>query len=338
MERILIIGTGLIGGSLGMAYKSAFAKDKVKFSEIEVVGFDVSWDAANTAKKKNAVDRMERDLEIAVSQAKFVVVATPISIVPEIFRAIAPFLADDAVVTDTASTKGEIMRWAAEMLPPKVSFIGGHPMAGKEVGGIDNASADLFQGSTYCIVPSRNATQNAIDLTVGMARTVGSEHYFIDADEHDMLVAGISHLPLFLSTALMATISKSPSWDEMAKLASSGFRDTSRLASSDLALSRGITQTNKAGIVRWLDEYISVLKDYRRVLDESPEELLAEFERAQVARDKWIINREGKADQDRTEGVPSAGDQFREFIGGDRLMGLFRRQEEEDKKRREERR
>lgn len=325
MDRIVIVGLGLIGGSLGLAMKSA------KLRNVEVVGVDISWDAVNAAKRKGAVDSTEKDVAKALLNAAMVVVATPINSIEGVFRTISPYVAEGAVVTDTASTKGEVMRWAAELLPSYVHFVGGHPLAGREVGGLENASATLFKGASYCIVPSQRASKAAVELTVGMATAVGATPYYVEAEEHDILVGGISHLPLVLSAALVSTISRSPSWDEMSKLAASGFQDTSRLASSNLELSQGITKTNKAGIVHWLDAYMSVLKEYRRLLDEAPEQLLEEFERAQVARDKWVLSKEGKAIDSKTEGVPTFGDQVQEMLGGNRVMQLLRREEEERK-------
>src|SRR5207244_1600498 len=104
--------------------------------------------------------------------------------------------------------------------------------------------------------------------------------YYVGANEHDILVAGISHLPLLLAAALVQVTTGSPSWQEMSKLAASGFRDTSRLASSDRALSRGISITNQTPLIHWLDEYIEVIKDYRERLAEGGESLQQQLDAA----------------------------------------------------------
>ena len=256
MDRIVIIGLGLIGGSLGMALKAA------KLHDVEIIGVDNSWDVVNMAKRKGAVDAIERNPLEAVASAQVVIVATPILTFPDVFRGIAPHLPEGCVVTDTGSTKAQVLEWARELLPPTVSFVGGHPMAGKENSGIQNASPTLFQKTLYCVVPTPEASKTSMDLIVGLATTVGATQYFVDAAEHDILVGGISHLPLLVSAALVSTTTRSPSWDEMSKLASSGFLDVSRLASTDIELSRGIGQTNQAGLLRWLDGYMEVLADY----------------------------------------------------------------------------
>ncbi len=321
MDRITIIGLGLIGGSLGLALKAA------KLKNVEVVGVDISWDVVNAAKRRGAVDFTERDISRAVRDASLVVVATPIMAFPQVFEAIAPDLKDGSVVTDVGSTKTQVMQWAQEKLPAGVNFVGGHPMAGKEAGGFDAASATLFQGTTYCVLPSPTASKGAVELVSGLATTVGATPYFVDTAEHDMLVAGVSHLPLVLSAALVNATAASPSWDEMGKLASSGFRDTSRLASSDQELAKGITLTNQAGLLHWIDAYLTVLLDWRKALTEDPERLLANLDKARQARDRWAA---GQSQRQAPEAapIPTAGEQMAEMFMGSRLAQALRDQGE----------
>lgn len=320
MDRITIIGLGLIGGSLGMALKAA------KLKNVEVVGVDNSWDTVNAAKRRGAVDIVERDIGKAVRDAQMVVVATPILAFPQVFEAISPYLKEGVVVTDVGSTKSQVMQWAQELLPPEVNFVGGHPMAGKETAGIESADATLFQGTTYCVLPSSTATKSAVELVSGLATTVGAEPYFIDIEEHDMLVGGISHLPLILAAALVSATSTSPSWDEMAKLASSGFRDTSRLASSDFELVKGISSTNQAGLLHWIDAYLTVLLDFKKALVEDPERFLVSVEKAREARDRWLSGAYKRLGP-QTE-IPTAGEQMAELFMGSRLANAMKDQGE----------
>lgn len=322
MDRIVIIGLGLIGGSLGMALKAA------KIRDVEIVGVDQQWDAVNAAKKKGAVDSTERIPSVAVKGAQMVVVATPITAFREVFQEIGPHLPEGCIVTDVGSTKGHVMRWAQELLPTTVHFVGGHPMAGKETPGIEGASATLFKEATYCVVPSQTASKAAVEVVSGLATTVGATPYFVGAEEHDMLVAGVSHLPLLLSAALVSTVAKSPSWDDMSKLASSGFRDVTRLASSDLELSRGISLTNKEGVLHWLDDYVDTLKLYRQQLTEDADALLGELSKAQVARDKWLLSLKEPQRDKAAEEIPSASERMMELFVGGRVAQLMRKSEE----------
>ncbi|MBI4498334.1 MAG: prephenate dehydrogenase/arogenate dehydrogenase family protein [Chloroflexi bacterium] len=322
MDRVVIIGLGLIGGSLGLALKGAKIKD------IEVIGVDVERDAVVAAQRKGAVDRVERPAEKAVASANMVIVATPILAVRDVFATIGDALPAGCVVTDTASTKAHIMRWAEEFLPPHVHFVGGHPMAGKERPGIQGAEASLFRDAAYCIVPSARASQAAVETVVGLAQTVGSTPYFVDAEEHDMMVAGVSHLPLVLASALVAVTTRSPSWREMSKLASSGFRDTSRLASTDIALSTGIAGTNQAGLIRWIDGCIEVLKEYRDLIAQDSKAMQARFDEAWEARERWLVNQKEPPRDKAMAEVPSTADRINEMLFGNLWEKLRRREQQ----------
>ncbi len=326
MDRIVIIGLGLLGGSLGLALTAG------KLRDVEIVGVDQSWDAVNLAKRKRAVDRVERLAEDAVKDAALVIVATPILAFPAVFETIAPHLKEGAVVTDVGSTKRQVMEWADRALPPRVHFVGGHPMAGKETPGIEHAAANLFQDATYCIVPAPGAGKSAVELVVGLAACVGARHYFIGAEEHDLLVGGVSHLPMVLSAALMHATSSSPSWEEMARLAGPGFRDVSRLASSGMDLKRGISVTNQQGLLYWLDTYMALLHRWRQTLAGNVDAFVGELDQAREAREKWLSGKDG-ARSEWIPDLPSPTEQMTEMLVGSRLSQLMRRHDDRLKER-----
>ena len=286
MRRIAIIGLGLIGGSMGMALK------QTKVTDLELVGFARRAEVASTALSIGAVDRAERTLTAAVEDANVVIIATPAMAIREILGEIGERLPQGCIVTDTASTKAQVMAWAQELLPPSVAFIGGHPMAGKETSGIEAADADLFQGCVYCLIPGTNASSEAVNLVTGLVKQIGANPLFLDAAEHDSLVAAVSHLPLLLSAALVATTTKSPSWPQMARLAATGFRDLTRLASGNPEMSRDICLTNKEPILHWVDKFITELSEFRRLVSEEGEELDQAFLRAREQRERWLQERE----------------------------------------------
>jgi prephenate dehydrogenase len=291
MIRITIIGMGLIGTSLGMALRSANEKE-APLGQIQVTGYDKSSRATSNARGRLAIDREARNLGEALREAQLVVVAVPVQAVREVFAAIAPVLPSGCVVTDVSSVKRQVMAWARELLPASAEFVGGHPMAGRERNGPAAAAPDLFKGAVYCLTPSPRAGQVAIDLVDSLVRQVGAKTYFIDPEEHDAYVAGISHLPFLLSTALVEATSGSPAWKEMAPLAASGYRDISRLASGDPEMHRDICTTNGAAIVRWLDEAARVLLDMRDQIEAGKgDDLLQRFERVRDAREQWLSSR-----------------------------------------------
>ncbi len=284
-RRVVIIGLGLIGGSIGLRLKAS------GLPGLEIVGSDIDGSRERAAKKASAVDRSEHDLARAVRDARLVIVAVPIAALRDVFTAIAPHLAEGALVTDTASTKSEVMKWAAELLPESVSFIGGHPMAGKELTGIDHADAALFEGCAYCVVPTVDASPAAIQGVTGLAQALGAEPMFIEADEHDVYAAATSHLPLITATALFGLLRQSPSWDDLGQLASTGFRDMTRLASGDPSMSNAIWKTNREAIIHWLDRLAEELQRLRGMLsDAQDEELFKLFAEAKLQRDEFITN------------------------------------------------
>jgi len=176
------------------------------------------------------------------------------------------------------------------MLPPTVDFIGGHPMAGRETYGIQAAKADLFRGCTYCLTPAGKASPKSIDAVTGMVKKLGAIPFFVDAQGHDNLVAGISHLPMLLSAALVSLTTKSPSWSEMSKLAASGYHDLSRLASGSPEVNAHICLSNKEAIVNWIDKFSKELERYRQLVIEGDERLELALIEANKARQEWLNN------------------------------------------------
>ena len=282
MMRISIIGLGLIGGSLGLALKGA------NWQELELIGYARRPEVASLALNLGVVDRAELDLTRVVEGADLVVIATPPLAIKEILTQIAAHLPPQCVVTDTASIKAEVMKWAEECLPPRVNFVGGHPMAGKELAGLEAAEGGLFKGCVYCLTPAPNANPEAIQRVTTLVEQVGAEPFFIGAQEHDLVVAGISHLPMLLSAALVSTTTKASSWPKMAKLAATGYRDLTRLASGSPQLNRDICITNRGAILHWIDELMAELNQFRHLVDTGGDELEQALVRVREARERWL--------------------------------------------------
>ncbi len=280
--HIAIIGLGLIGGSIGLALK------KLNEPEWEIVGYVRRSEAASAALKLGAVDKVEMSLECAVKEADLVIIATPVLTIKEILSRIAGCLSPGCIVTDTASTKLEVMKWAEELLPPRVDFVGGHPMAGKETYGIQAAEAKLFRGSDYCLTPAKKTSPQAVDKVANVVKKLGATPLFVDAQEHDNLVAGISHLPMLLSAALVSATTKDSSWGKMSKLAASGYRDLTRLASGNPEVNAHICLTNRQAIIHWIDEFSKVLARYRQLVDVGNEDLEEALAETNKARQGWL--------------------------------------------------
>ena len=300
MQRVTIIGLGLIGGSIGLGLRRwSETNGEGGKPALEVTGFDSDLDQQHYAQKIKAVDRTAWDLAKAVRDADLVIVCTPVGAMEETFANMAPLLNAGAVVTDTGSTKAQVLDWANRLLPRTVSFVGGHPMAGKAQS-IEAAEADLFKGATWCVTPAVTATEDAIRNVLGMVAALGAEPYFVDPSEHDAYVAGVSHLPFVLSAALMNAVSRDSSWRDMKTITAGGFRDVSRLAGGSPAMHRDILLTNREAVTRWIDTYVMTLGELRTALQGTPEEasnqLTEFFEKARDARAEWATQttREGE--------------------------------------------
>ncbi|HJX69885.1 MAG TPA: prephenate dehydrogenase/arogenate dehydrogenase family protein [Dehalococcoidia bacterium] len=280
--RVAIIGLGLIGGSIGLALKQA------NESGWEIVGYARRPEAASTALNSGVVDRIETSLAETVKEADLIILATPVLTIKKILSQIAGNLRPNCVVTDTASTKVQVMKWAEEILPPKVSFIGGHPMAGRETYGIKAAKADLFRGCIYCLIPSEKASPQAIDKVTSMVKRLGARPVLIDAQEHDELVAGISHLPMLLSAALVSATAQDDSWHKMSELAASGYRDLTRLASGNPEVNAHICLSNQKAILRWIDKFSRELERYRQLVAKGDKRLEQALIEANQARQAWL--------------------------------------------------
>lgn len=288
-NHVAIIGTGLIGASLGLAIRATSP-------DTRIVGFDIGRDSQRMATRAKAVDQFAATMDAAVHDAQLVVIATPVRAIEHVLRELAGSIQSDTLVTDTASTKAQVLAWAGAHLPPNVSFVGGHPMTGRLTTGSPEPLATLFQNTVYCIVPAAQADTNRVQRFVQLVEAIGAAPYFVDADEHDGLVAGISHLPYLASVALMRSIASDRSWREMSTVAAGGFASATQLAAADPLMYTDICLTNRGPILRQLDRYLEQLTAMRRMIERGDESLRDAFTEAQTARDTWI-NGQTSSDQ-----------------------------------------
>ena len=286
MGKIGIIGTGLIGTSLGLALKRAGIRDA------QIVGTDRDRGRANKAHSMGAIDHVEGRLAGAAEDADIVFIATPVMAMKEILEIIGPRLKEDCLVTDTGGAKGVVMEWAEQYLPRSVSFVGGHPMVAKGASGPEAAEATLFTDRTYCLIPSVRSRQDGVKLLTSIIQAIGAKPYFIDVAEHDSFVSAVSHLPLLLSVALVGCTSKSPSWGDIAAIASTPYKESTSQASGDPVTSRDIFASNNDGVVHWIDSFIQELYEIRQILasdeDGKLDALDKVFTQAIEARNRWL--------------------------------------------------
>jgi prephenate dehydrogenase len=310
---VAILGTGLIGASVGLALKASRP-------QTQVIGYDASGDSLRRAQAIKAIDR-RGSLRDALENAELVIISTPVGAMKALFEEIAPLLPTQALVMDTGSTKAEVVRWAAEVLPSGVRFIGGHPMAGKTETGPDAADAKLFQGAVWCLAPLATVEREAIDEAVALVESLGASAYFLDPSEHDGLVASVSHLPYLMSVALIRHLGNERSWRETASLAAGGFAYSTHLTDSDPQMFSDIMRTNRDNITRRLDLYIAELLALRDLIGSESPELKLAFEQARMLHQDWLAGRaQGQAAEEGENPLPTT----RSMLTGS-LFGNFGR-------------
>jgi prephenate dehydrogenase len=290
LERVAIIGLGLIGASLGLALQRLPRPPRV-------VGYDRDGEARRVAARRHAADRVAFSAEDAVAEAELVILATPVRAVVPLLAEIEPHLAAGCVVTDTGSTKEHVVAQAA-VVTPNVAFVGGHPMAGKLTQGTDDADAALFEGTVYCLTPTADTPGGAIERVVQMVEAVGARPHFLAPAEHDGLVAAISHLPYLLSSTLMTSTGTDAGWREMATLAAGGFATMTRLTDGEPEMYADICLTNREAILRQLDRYAAVLDDLRGAIAVGDEDLRARFADARERHQAWLRERSDPSGDD----------------------------------------
>jgi prephenate dehydrogenase len=281
----------------------------------------------------NAVDDTSWSLPDAVSDADIVIVATPVGMMKQVFEDIAPHLKLNAIVTDTGSTKAEVMEWA-KILPGHVAFVGAHPMAGKS-GSLEAASADLFDGASWVVCPSPTASELAIKNVMGLIAATNGDAFFVEPEEHDAYVAGISHLPFIVAATLVKATTTDRAWRDMSTLASTGFRDTTRLALGSPEMHRDITMTNREAIGRWVDTMVESLQEFRSLLDSGDDEDVRQkvgdfFTEAQDLRARAEVVKPRASEMAIEEERASTGNVMRSMFFG----GLGKRDRDDKQRRR----
>ena len=262
--RIAFLGFGLIAGSIARALAHAFAVERDAGARPMLVGWSPSGTGPGLALRDGVLDAAPVEPEASVEGADLVIVGAPprdaIDLVAALGGTLGRALAPDAVVTDVASTKSAIVA-AADAAG--LRFVGGHPMAGREVSGYANAVADLFEGRPWVLVPGAAADEAAMGRVAWVATTCGARPLTMAAATHDAAAAGISHLPLVVSAALAETVAgadlERPGWPAARSLAASGWRDMTRLAKGDVRMGAGIMATNAGPIAAGLRELRDVL-------------------------------------------------------------------------------
>ncbi len=287
INKLVIVGVGLIGGSLALALRQAGA---VK----EIVGVGRSRENLETARQLGIINRIETGLASAIKDADVIVLAVPVAAMQTTLKELAPHLPPGAIVTDVGSTKRDVIGYAREHLPNHINrFIPGHPIAGAEKSGAGAAFADLFQGRNVVLTPLPENDAEAVTTVSRMWQTCGAIVNTMTARQHDEIFAAVSHLPHLLSFALVEDIAFRPNARELFSYAAGGFRDFTRIAGSHPEMWRDICLANRDALIREIDTYQSQLDRLRGMLEQGDGKSLEEvFGHARTARAEWLAGKQ----------------------------------------------
>jgi prephenate dehydrogenase len=319
---ITIVGTGLIGTSLGLAIQEARGK------EIEVVGHDKDMGQARLAQRMGGVSRVERNLIAACAQADMIILATPASAMRETLALIANDLKQGCVITDTASVKAPVLKWADEYLPAGVDYVGGDPILFGDEAGIEAAREDLLKGVLYAVAPSTRASADGLRLVTDLIGLVGAIPHFIDPYEHDGLIGGTEHIADVLAVVLLSTLSSSGGWRDMRRLCGSTFDRVTCFSQADASEYSGRALLNQGNLLRWIDAFSHELDAFRRMVQRGDAAAIEGYYQAEMeTRLQWLRDRatQNWGDVPEKTELPTSGEMFSQML----LGGLGRRRERE---------
>ncbi|HUB27214.1 MAG TPA: prephenate dehydrogenase [Tepidisphaeraceae bacterium] len=255
-KRISILGVGLLGGSIGLAIKSLV-------SDCQIIGYGHRQSTLDNSIRLGAIDRAFTDPAAAVEGADLVILCTPVGLFGEILAKISDALSPEAIFTDVGSTKQSVVQSAGKLLKYPTRFVGSHPMAGSEKRGVEFARADLFRGAHCITTPLASTDPKALEDVEAFWKMLGMRISRLAPDEHDRILAEVSHLPHAVAAALVAMQS-----EKGLSLCGPGFRDATRIAAGDAGLWRDIFIDNKQSLSASLRRLRDELDQLQQKLDD----------------------------------------------------------------------
>lgn len=282
-KKIVIIGLGLIGGSIARGLSSLQLA-----GEIVAVGRNEA--VLQQAKNDGVISSFSTNIKDVAADADIVVIAVPSLTVENTLLELKSVVSENTVITDVASVKNAIVEAAVNVFGEvPENFVPGHPIAGSEHSGYSASTVELFQGKKVILTPMENTAADAVSLVTALWQVLGAEVINMPVDRHDEILAATSHLPHLLAFALVDTLSQQGESEEIFRYAAGGFRDFTRIASSDPQMWHDIFMANGEATVKALDSYMQDLERLRAaVLSKNSEELMTTFKRAKVSRDKFL--------------------------------------------------
>ena len=281
INHLVIIGVGSIGASLGLALRREGFVQKV-------TGVGRGIENLKIAQQRGAIDEYSTDAAAAVATADVVFLAVPMGTMRASLETIKNTLPANAIVTDGGSTKGSVIKDFAEVFGSTKQFVPGHPIAGTEKSGAAAAIHDLYNDRRVLLTPDANTNPDALTIVREMWKVTGAKVEEMSAEHHDTVLAATSHLPHMLAFGLVDSLAKMDDVDEIFKYAAGGFRDFTRIASSDPTMWRDICVNNREALMASMDRYLDDMKEiYAAVAKGDGDKLQEIFSMAKMTRDKF---------------------------------------------------
>ena len=270
--NVLIVGLGLIGGSLALTIKKQHPSAKI-------YGLDIHQHEIEKAIELNTIDEKVDSLQQGAELADLIILSTPVLELRKIMKQLASMtLKENVIITDTGSTKGEIMEAADELFNRKVTFIGGHPIVGSHKTGVENADLHLFDGAYYILTPSPEISNNRISELKNWLRGTNARLHILDKDEHDYIVGMISHLPHLMAGVLVNQAKKHATKEPLIRqMAAGGFRDITRIASSNPSIWSEIVMDNRRNLMELMEDWMNEIRNLTTVLQTGDEQAIHHF-------------------------------------------------------------
>ncbi|MBS4209815.1 prephenate dehydrogenase [Bacillus sp. FJAT-50079] len=287
-KHILLIGVGLIGGSVALAIK--------KEHDVNITGFDVNEENCKLAEKMNIIDRYTESIEQEAGNADLIILACPVEKAERILSTLENLtLKKNVIITDVCSTKSRLMEKAEALFNGNAAFIGGHPMAGSHKVGPGSAKAHLFENAFYVLTPSKQARPEAVAELKEWLRGTKANFIIMDAQEHDLVTGVVSHFPHVIAASLVRHVqSYSEKNEHVNFLAAGGFRDITRIASSSPEMWRDIVRHNQPMLLSLIDEWMKEMDQVRGLIHEGNSEHLYDyFSGAKKFRDSLPVRARG---------------------------------------------
>jgi len=283
IDRLAVVGVGLIGGSLALALKEAGAVG-------HVVGIGRGLPNLETARRLGVVDSFTRDLTEGVVDADVIFLATPVQALGTVAAQAMPHLKPGAIITDGGSVKQAVIDAIEPHLRDDVHFVPGHPIAGTENSGAEAAFASLYRDRRCILTPTAKTDPHALDIIRRMWQLVGSRVVTMPVDKHDRVLAAISHLPHMVAYALVNAVGSYDRYDEnILEYSAGGFRDFTRIASSDPTMWRDIALTNREALLEMMQQFETIFAELKEDIKVGSGERLFEFfRRSKQSRDEIL--------------------------------------------------